>query len=209
MTRGISIVTVVIVSGCVANAPGGSGPPGSGSDPGNGGNPPGGDPGDTYTWSTGTFGGCSLPCGSGEQVRTVSCIDSDGAAVSDSLCTDPKPDVAEACNTQSCSNTTCTPYFNEVNPVQMIAISPATGPGPLTVTMDMGVLSQYVWDYIDFGDGTIFDGAGLQYVNLPGPNGGGAFACVNHTFISPGTYDVGRHDPQTAMIVHELTVTVQ
>lgn len=59
----------------------------------------------TYSWSTGTFGTCSLTCGGGTQTRTVQCKDNSGNVVSESFCTTSKPSTSQACNTQACSAT--------------------------------------------------------------------------------------------------------
>jgi PKD repeat protein len=133
------------------------------------------------------------------------------------LCTDPKPAVTETCNPQSCSNIACTPVIQSLppfsaSPAAMIAISPTTGPAPLTVTLNQGILTNLPWDAIDFGDGTSFAPQDLVFQNLIGPNTGGAFACVNHTFIAPGTYSIGRNlaggDPRFYPR-QEVTVVVQ
>lgn len=238
MAQGSSAVMVLrlLATGCVATGCviGGAtiGPDPSSSDSTTGGTPGsdgtggsdpqvggagGGGGNAAYSWTTGGFSACSLPCGGGKRTRTVTCIDGKGVPAADGSCSDPKPAVAEACNAQSCSNIACTPVIQSlppfsVSPAAMIAISPATGPGPLTVTLNQGILTNFPWDSIDFGDGTSFAPQDLVFQNLIGPNTGGAFACVNHTFIAPGTYSVGRTlaggDPRFYP-VHEVTVVVQ
>jgi len=210
MTHRESIVLAVglLAVGCVVNAPDGGDP--SGSDPG-GDTGGGSGAGDPYSWASGGFGACSAACGGGVSVRTVTCVDSSGTPVADGLCTDPKPEVSEACNMQSCSNINCTPVLDSYSTV-VTAKSPTIGPGPLTVTFNLGIQSTFAWDVIDFGDGSVFPAKDLVFQNLPGPNGGGAFACVNHTFTAPGSYNVGRNlaggNPQYYP-THEVAVTVQ
>eukprot|EP00958_Prasinococcus_capsulatus_P023825 scaffold3619_cov328-Prasinococcus_capsulatus_cf.AAC.12 len=56
----------------------------------------------TYGWSEGSWGACSETCGGGNRSRTVQCVSSLGAVVSDSACTGSKPDSSQSCNTQAC-----------------------------------------------------------------------------------------------------------
>jgi hypothetical protein len=194
-------------------APGGDGT--GGSDPTTGGAPggdgTGGGPIVTYSWRTGGFDACSLPCGRGTRIRAVTCIDSKGIPRSDGLCLDSKPDATETCNSQSCSNIACTAVINPDIFAKMTTISPATGPGPLTVTLNTGLGFIYFWDAIDFGDGTLFSKQDLVFQDLLGP-GGDAFACVNHTFIAPGTYSVGHtqvNNTSGLFPLQEVIVVVQ
>lgn len=229
MGTGTSVVMVLrlLATGCVATGcvVGGAtiGPdPSDPSDPSDpdpttGATPAEGSGSATYSWETGGFGACSLPCGGGNRTRTVTCIDSKSSPAVDGLCTGPKPAVVETCNAQSCSNIACTPVLHSLPPFSappylLVATSPATGPAPLTVTLNLGILTPGPWDAIDFGDGTSFPPQGLVYQNLTGPNSAGAFACVNHTFLAPGTYSVGKAlaggDPRVYP-THEVTVVVQ
>ena len=50
-----------------------------------------------YGWSTGAWGECSRTCGSGEQARTVTCVDSANIAVDGSQCTGTRPASKRAC----------------------------------------------------------------------------------------------------------------
>ena len=58
----------------------------------------------TYAWQQSGFGSCSATCGGGAQTQTVTCMRSDGAAASDSLCSGTKPATSQACNTQACGS---------------------------------------------------------------------------------------------------------
>lgn len=62
----------------------------------------------TYSWFIGSYGGCTKPCGTGSQSRSVYCRRSDGVTVTDSKCTTAKPATRRYCNKQSC--TTCPTY---------------------------------------------------------------------------------------------------
>jgi len=53
-------------------------------------------------WQTSAWGTCSLTCGGGVQIRTVTCEDNAGNTVADSLCDEVKPDESQACNTNAC-----------------------------------------------------------------------------------------------------------
>lgn len=61
--------------------------------------------GHTYTWSTGSFGSCSIPCGGGVQTRTVECKREDNVVVPDSNCAAAKPSPTQSCNTNACTTT--------------------------------------------------------------------------------------------------------
>lgn len=54
----------------------------------------------TYSNSYGSWGSCSASCGGGTQIRTATCMRSDGTAVASSNC--PAPTTSQSCNTQSC-----------------------------------------------------------------------------------------------------------
>ena len=56
----------------------------------------------TYAWATGSYGDCSVPCGTGSQTRPVYCKRSDGMTVGDSLCSGTKPGHSKTCNTHIC-----------------------------------------------------------------------------------------------------------
>jgi hypothetical protein len=51
-----------------------------------------------YSWSSGTWGSCSVSCGSGTNTRTVECKRSDGVSVGDSYCGGTKPAISQSCN---------------------------------------------------------------------------------------------------------------
>jgi len=211
MLKGLALAVAVLAAGCVTSGAGSDDP--AGSIPSSGGSDPtGGSPSTSYRWVAGTYGACSLPCGGGVQARSIACVASDGSPAADSDCTEPKPDAQQACNAQSCSNTNCTPTFHFGNAEQFDPTSPSTGAGPLTVSFDMTALTYFNWDHIDFGDGTTFPGDNLTFVNTSANDGNGndesTNACIVHTFIAPGTYNVGR-DLTGYDTVVEATVTVQ
>ncbi len=52
----------------------------------------------SYAWAAGGWGGCSASCGSGSQSRSVYCQRSDGASVSDSLCSGTRPASSQGCS---------------------------------------------------------------------------------------------------------------
>lgn len=57
-----------------------------------------------YTWVGTNWGGCSVQCGGGAQTRNVSCQNSKGGVVSETLCSQPKPATSQACQTQACTS---------------------------------------------------------------------------------------------------------
>ncbi|XP_066500743.1 A disintegrin and metalloproteinase with thrombospondin motifs 13 isoform X2 [Hoplias malabaricus] len=57
------------------------------------------------SWVLGEFGPCSVPCGLGERVRTVACMQKQGTetvSLPDSECYQSKPPATETCNTHLC-----------------------------------------------------------------------------------------------------------
>lgn len=206
------IITIGLFAAACATNVGGSAAGSDAGDTGNGNGASGGSPGTSYAWVAGTFGACSSVCGGGVQERSVACIASDGSVAPDSACTSPEPDAMQACNAQSCTNTSCTPALNLVEPTLMKAISPTDGPGPFTVTLDISILSNFIYDRIDFGDGTMYSGP-LTFVNISANDGNGndegAFACVSHTYTAPGTYPIGRSNGDVPPSFIELTATVE
>lgn len=56
----------------------------------------------TYDWNTSDWESCTALCGGGTQARSVFCLRDDGTPVDDSFCTETKPAISQACNTQSC-----------------------------------------------------------------------------------------------------------
>jgi hypothetical protein len=202
MTKGMSIVVAIgfIATGCVSDISGSS--DSSGSDPSTGGPAP---TGHNYEWVADDFSACSMPCGGGTQIRRVECIAPDGSVAPDSACSGlgAKPGGEQACNPQSCSNTSCTPAGIATNPETTAASTAITGTETLTVTLDIDAQSAFTWDHVDFGDGETFPSQSLSYKSV----GGGSFACVTHTFVEPGTYSVGRAMTGSDTVV-ELTVTV-
>lgn len=58
--------------------------------------------GPTY-WTVGAWSACTKTCGGGTQSRSVVCVNSEVAPVSDTSCTESKPAALQSCNTQSCS----------------------------------------------------------------------------------------------------------
>lgn len=58
----------------------------------------------TYNWISGTWGDCTGECGAdnGTRTRTVTCQDSDGNTVSDSLCKQTKPVTTQSCTASIC-----------------------------------------------------------------------------------------------------------
>ncbi len=69
-----------------------------------------------YTWVTGSWGKCSEECGGGIQERSLGCLRDDGVYVPQSLCTETKPAVERACNTDECAPTCKTYQINESVP---------------------------------------------------------------------------------------------
>lgn len=60
----------------------------------------------TYAWVQGGYNGsCSVPCGGGVEMQTVTCQRSDGVTVIDSMCSGTKPASSRACNVQICTAT--------------------------------------------------------------------------------------------------------
>ena len=58
-----------------------------------------GNSGDTYTWYTGAYGGCSeTSCGPGTRTRVVECRENMYTTVADSKCAAPKPATSTSCH---------------------------------------------------------------------------------------------------------------
>lgn len=55
-----------------------------------------------YGWVTGSWGTCSATCDGGFESRSVQCVDEFDQVVSDSLCTEERPDDTRICATQPC-----------------------------------------------------------------------------------------------------------
>lgn len=53
-------------------------------------------------WVASGFGACSVSCGGGTQMQTVSCQNQDGTVVDHSRCSQPAPNTSQTCNTQAC-----------------------------------------------------------------------------------------------------------
>lgn len=69
----------------------------------------------TYSWSSSSWGACSLPCGGWIQTRSVVCQRNDGVTVADGNCSGGKPTEIQSCNTNACAPTyTCSegPIFD-------------------------------------------------------------------------------------------------
>jgi len=52
---------------------------------------------EVYSWQSSSWSTCSNSCGDGDQTRTVQCVDNNGNKVSDSKCSNPKPDDRQSC----------------------------------------------------------------------------------------------------------------
>lgn len=62
----------------------------------------------TYHWQQGGWGICSATCGGGVQYQAVTCVNSLGQTVDNSLCAgQPAPASAQACNAQACPTYKC------------------------------------------------------------------------------------------------------
>ena len=64
-------------------------------------------------WIQSGFGPCSVTCGGGTQTQTVSCQNSTGQVIAESLCTGTKPTNTRSCNSQACpTDSGSSPYAN-------------------------------------------------------------------------------------------------
>ena len=135
----------------------------------------------TYSWSAGAWGGCSVSCGSGLQIRTVQCLDNTSAVVADSFCTDPKPATVQSCNPGACvtyswvpaawssCSATCGPGA-ETRTVQcrnnsnvVVADVNCTTAKPATVqSCNLGACPTYSWVTGAFGSCSVTCGTGTQ-----------------------------------------------
>jgi hypothetical protein len=128
----------------------------------------------------------------------------DGVIVPEGLCTAPKPPAQQACNTFGCTTATCTPQFADPQQAALTAQTPTTGTIPFTVVFNVYGGSNFAWNVINFGDGTTSQGTQLVFV--------ASFACVTHTYTTPGTFVAGRHligGPPQYYPKQELTIVVQ
>ena len=57
----------------------------------------------TYTWVYADYGACSVTCGTGTKSRNVTCQRDDSIIVSDSYCTEVKPETATGCTLSACT----------------------------------------------------------------------------------------------------------
>ena len=64
----------------------------------------------TYSWQTSDWESCSVSCGSGSEMRTVTCQSSLGGTVSDSYCMGDAPATSQPCSSAACSAPTGTSY---------------------------------------------------------------------------------------------------
>jgi hypothetical protein len=90
----------------------------------------------SYEWLVGSFGACSVACGSGTQSRSVACVQSGTTSVvADSFCTSAKPvssqACAAACNTgYQCLAGSCSPIDACASaPCAVGEVCTSTGPG--------------------------------------------------------------------------------
>eukprot|EP00958_Prasinococcus_capsulatus_P021881 scaffold3032_cov375-Prasinococcus_capsulatus_cf.AAC.11 len=58
---------------------------------------------EAFSWAWAQWGPCSASCGGGAQSRTVECMSSTGAIVSDTFCSESKPLSTQSCNTDACT----------------------------------------------------------------------------------------------------------
>jgi hypothetical protein len=70
----------------------------------------------TYSWQSGSWGGCSVSCGGGSQSRQVWCQRSDSTNLGDTTaypgCDTGRPSTSQSCNTQVCNYNSCYDWRN-------------------------------------------------------------------------------------------------
>lgn len=102
----------------------------------------------TYSWFTWTYGNCSLDCGEWTQIRTVTCVRSDGATVADSLCKTSKPATSQSCNIEACTtplNWVCGPLDGQTL-TEAPSLTPTTNFCTTGLSSSIGLgASSYNW----------------------------------------------------------------
>ncbi|MGC4120035.1 MAG: hypothetical protein QM765_36735 [Myxococcales bacterium] len=125
-----------------------------------------------YDWALGSWGSCSVGCGTGSQSREVACADSTGVAAADSLCPQPKPSTQ-----QDCTGINCGPFCSITKQPSGQGDCPE---GPVTITFPQLGCSCATYDAS--GNGA---GCGLGYMSWQVGCADGS-AAANQT-IDPGS----------------------